>query len=194
MYGRRGLILGWLILAFVPWAGAYEDSRISQAAADKMERVLNDVLKRRQQGKELPKTVVFTERELNSYLYYKAGSQLPPNLKNIDIGLQENSVVAQADVDLSDVKSQNSEIPDFLKRPIPIYLTGRLTTQKGWGYFQPESIRVGFLPIPVSALDAIVQYLTERQSGKAHSLKDWFALPYGIKEVRINKERLILVP
>ncbi len=182
-----------LFLAAASSLRAYDDSRLSREAAEKMDRVLNDLLKKKHEGKPLPAVVVFSQKELNSYLYYKAGTQLPPNLKNIDISLLPGSVVAQADLDLSQ-PGGSSKVPEMLQRPVSIYLTGKLTTKKGWGYFQPQTFRIAFLPIPVTVLDSIVQYLTEHQSGKAHSLNDWFALPYGIKEVTIQKERLIIVP
>lgn len=193
---RRGVIGILVAVSYaVPAVQAYDDSRISTGAAEKMERVLNDVLTKRRDGKLLPKVVVFTEKELNSYLYYKAGTQLPPNLRNLDLQLEQDSVVAQADLDLSQAKSaQASTIPDMFKRPLPIYLSGKLLTNKGWGYFQPESIRVGMLPVPVSVLDSIVKYVTERQTGKPHSLNDWFALPYGIKEIKIQKEKILISP
>lgn len=187
------VVLSMLVAASA--AAAYDDSRISQAAAEKMERVLRDVLKKKSEGKPVPKVVVFTEKELNSYLYYKAGTQLPPNLKNIDLKLMPGSVVAQADLDLSQAKTQSSsQIPDMLKRPLPLYLSGELTTHKGWGYFQAASVRVGLIPLPIGVLDSIVRYVTEHQTGKAHSINDWFALPYGIKEVRLQKEKIIITP
>lgn len=175
---------------------AYDDSRISMAAAEKMDRVLQDVLQKRRDGKPLPAIVVFTERELNSYLYYKAGTQLPPNLRNIDLQLLQGKVEAHADLDLSQAQGGGAaaNIPEMLKRPVPIFLTGKLTTNKGQGLFQPESIWVGPLPIPVDLLDSVVKYLTERQSGKPHSIYNWFPLPYDLKEVRIQKEQIVLVP
>jgi len=194
MCKRWWAMLPVAVLAGAAVAGTLDESRISMSSAERMDLVLNDLLAARREGRTLPQVVAFTEKELNSYLYYKAAPQLPPNLKNIDIRLKPEQVTAEADLDLSPSGGQESRVPGVFQRPIGLYMSGRLTTKNGMGYFQPDSVRIGFFPIPVSVLDAIVQSVTERQTGKPHSLNDWFPLPYQIKEIRVLDQSLLIVP
>jgi len=152
-----------------------------------------------QPAKQARRTTV-TENELNAYLAYDAGQDLPigvvsPSLTILGTG----RVSGRAVVDLDAVRRQSPPTSlldprNLLMGRLPITATGVLTTSKGVGRFDLESATVGGIPVPKVVLQEIVSHYSKTPSNPAGiGLDDPFALPAGIREIQVERGQAIVV-
>jgi hypothetical protein len=149
--------------------------------------------------KEGRRTTV-TENEVNSYLVYDAGQQLPAGVVDPGVSiLGTGRLSGRAVVDLDAVRhakaSQSWFDPtNYLTGRLPVAATGRLQTSNGIGRFELESASVGGVPIPKMFLQEIVGYYSRTPQNPAGlNIDDPFALPARIREIQVERGQAIIV-
>ena len=149
--------------------------------------------------KETRRTTV-TENEVNAYLVYDAGEQLPSGVVEPSVTiLGTGRVSGRAVVDLDAVrKAKNAtslfDPMSYLTGRLPVTATGVLKTSKGVGQFLLESAAVAGVPVPKLVLQEIVSYYSrtpDKPSGIG--LDDPFALPARIREIQVERGQAIIV-
>lgn len=143
--------------------------------------------------------VVVRERELNSYLNLTLASQLPPGVTELMVRIERDRVSAKGMVDLDrlPVKQAAGGSPfnpiSFLSGRVPVELRGRLTTEDGFGTFQPEDIRLATIPIPASVVaQAVAQSTRSSENPQGFDILSPFRLPYGAKSVKLRPAKILL--
>jgi hypothetical protein len=143
---------------------------------------------------------VVTEGEVNSYLQFDAGDQIPAGVVEPSIAiLGAGKLSGRAVVDLDAVrKAKNAtsfwDPMSYLTGRLPVTASGTLTTSNGTGRFLLESAAVAGVPIPKLVLQEIVSYYS-RTPGKPSGigLDDPFALPSRIREIQVERGQAIIV-
>jgi hypothetical protein len=142
-----------------------------------------------------------TESEVNSYLTYELGSDLPtgvvqPSVSALGTGL----VSGRAVVDLDAVRKagRNSgglfDLRSYLTGQVPVTATGLLRTGNGRARLELQSASVGGVPIPKLLLQEIVAYYSKSPSKPGGiSLDDEFELPARIREIQVERGQAIVV-
>jgi len=143
---------------------------------------------------------IMSEQEVNAYLVYEAGPDLPPGVVDPTLTiLGTGRLAGRAVVDLDAVRKQKN--PTSLLDPVyyltgrlPVTATGVLRTSQGVGRFVLESAGVGSVPIPKIVLQEIVGYYS-RSPDKPDgiSLDDPFLLPAAIREIQVERGRAIII-
>ena len=141
-----------------------------------------------------------TENEVNSYLLYEAGDELPVGVVEPSVTiLGTGRVSGRAVVDLDAVrKSSNStslfDLRSYLTGHLPVTAVGVLRTANGVGRFELQSATVGVVPIPKLVLQEIVAYYSKSASKPGGiSLDDQFELPARIREIQVERGQAIIV-
>ena len=141
-----------------------------------------------------------TENEVNAYLVYDAGEQMPAGVVEPSVTiLGPGRVSGRAVVDLDAVRKQNNPTSlldpmNYLTGRLPVAATGVLTTSNGVGRFQLESASVSSMPVPKMLLQEIVSYYSRTPENPAGiSLDDPFALPARIREIQVERGQAIVV-
>jgi hypothetical protein len=147
-----------------------------------------------------PHRTTVTELEVNSYLRFEAGAQIPagvvdPSITIVGAGRVSGRVV----VDLDAVRKQNSQRSlfdpmSYVTGHVPVTATGILKASNGVGRFEFENAAIGPVPVPKLVLQEIVSYYSrtpEKPSGIA--LDDPFMLPAGIREIVVQTGRAVVV-
>jgi hypothetical protein len=147
-----------------------------------------------------PQRTTITEKEVNSYLVYDAGQQLPAGVVEPSVTIVGTGRLAgRAVVDLDAVRKAKAssslfDPTNYLTGRLPVTATGVLKTTNGTGWFQLESATVGGVPVPKLLLQEIVGYYSrtpEKPSGIG--LDDPFALPARIREIQVERGQAIIV-
>ena len=104
-----------------------------------------------------------TDTEVNAYLRYLAGSQIPVGIAEPDLrGAGNGRVTGRAVVDLDAVRTQKkrawTDPLGYLMGRLPITAAGTLTTSNGTGRFQLESAEISGVTIPKSLLQELVSF------------------------------------
>lgn len=149
--------------------------------------------------KEGRRTTV-TENEVNSYLTYELGGDLPTGVVQPSVSaLGAGRVSGRAVVDLDAVRKANNstglfDLRSYLTGQLPVTAIGVLRTSNGVGRFELQSATVGVVPVPKLLLQEIVAYYSKSPSKPGGiSLDDQFVLPARIREIQVERGQAIIV-
>jgi hypothetical protein len=139
------------------------------------------------------RTTQVSDDELNAYLKYLAGSQVPVGIADPLLHAGGNGRVSgEATVDLDAVRTQKkrawTDPLAYLTGRLPVTAAGILTTENGVGRFQLESAQISGLSIPKSLLQELLSYYSKTNENPAGiNMDDPFQLPAAIQEIRIGQ-------
>jgi hypothetical protein len=144
-------------------------------------------------GKTPPHATQVSDVELNSYLKFLAGAQVPVGIADPLLhAAGDGRVTGEASVDLDAVRTQKkrawTDPLAYLMGRLPVTAAGMLTTQNGVGRFQLESAQISGLSIPKSLLQELLTYYSKSaEHPNGINMDDPFQLPAAIQEIRIGQ-------
>jgi hypothetical protein len=139
-----------------------------------------------------PRVTPLTDGEINSYLKFLAGSQVPVGIAEPILHAAGNGrVTGSAFVDLDAVRAQKkrawSDPLAYLSGRVPISAQGTLTTANGVGRFVLDSAELSGVTIPKSLLQELLTYYSKRpEHPNGINMDDPFQLPSAIKEIKVG--------
>ena len=195
---RSTLLVAMLVAVAVHLVSAAaptrQDALRFQAKIDRIER---NAVEPRRGATHL--TTELTETEVNAYFKYLAGSRIP-------VGIVEPALFAQGDghvsgtavVDLDAVRKQKvrgwTDPLGYLSGQLPISITGTLSTHDGTGRFELASAEISGVTIPKTLLQELLSYYSRTPDHPSGiNMDDPFALPDGIREIRIGQGAAVVV-
>jgi hypothetical protein len=139
-----------------------------------------------------PRSTAMTDVEVNSYLKFLAGDEIPAGI--VDPALTAagaGRVTGRAIVDLDAVRRQKergwTDPMGYLTGRLPVTAAGRLTAKDGIGRFELESAEISGITVPKAVLQELLSYYSrtpEKPSGI--NMDDPFELPARIREIRVG--------
>ncbi len=167
--------------------------------ADRVSQAVARIERRLRNGRSAADdTLVFTERQLNSYLNLSLASELPPGVSGLELRLSKDRVGAHAQVDLDRVKGKlppgaTSGLLSLLGGVVPVELSGRLTAANGTGRIDVEQASLGGVGLPTSLLAQLVSLSTRNaKQPQGVDILAPFALPWTAREVRLEPGRALV--
>jgi hypothetical protein len=142
-----------------------------------------------------------TENEVNSYLTYELGDDLPAGVVQPSVSaLGTGRVSGRAVVDLDAVRKAGGntgglfDLRSYLTGQVPVTATGVLRTSNGHARLELQSASVAGVPVPKLLLQEIVAYYSKSPSKPGGiSLDDEFELPARIREIQVERGQAIVV-
>ena len=140
-----------------------------------------------------------SDAEVNAYLKYLAGSQVPVGIVDPLLhGAGNGRITGRAIVDLDAVRTQQkrgwTDPLAYLTGRLPVTATGTLTTSKGVGRFQLESAEISGVTIPKSLLQELLSYYSKTPETPAGiNMDEPFELPAAIQEIRVGQGTAVIV-
>ena len=200
MNARRAITVATVILASGLILRA--DEALSKADAARFQAKLTQIEKNSATAPKrgaAPRVTAVTDAEVNSYLKFLAGAQVPVGIADpILHGAGDGRVTGSAVVDLDAVRTQKkrtwSDPLAYLTGRLPVSAQGTLTTTNGVGRFVLESAEISGVTIPKSLLQELLTYYSkspERPNGI--NMDDPFALPSAIKEIKVGAGNTTIV-
>jgi hypothetical protein len=138
-----------------------------------------------------PRTTEVTDAEVNSYLRFSAGAQIPVGIVEPTItALGNGRVGGRALVDLDAVRNQKkrgwTDPLGYLTGSLPVSAAGTLTTANGVGRFQLESAEISGITIPKTLLQELLSFYSKTpENPRGINMDDPFDLPARIREIRV---------
>ncbi len=146
------------------------------------------------------RSTVVSEREVNSYLAFEAGPQIPVGITGPRIAiLGDRRLAATALVDLDVVRAHHKSSGWFdpvnlLSGRLPVAVSGRLQTADGVARFDLESASISSVPIPKTVLQELVSYYSRSpQNPGGLNLDDAFQLPARIRQIDVRQGEAIVI-
>jgi hypothetical protein len=171
-------------------------SALTKADAAKFQAKLAQIERngeQRRRPSQSPRTTQLSDGELNSYLKFLAGTQVPVGIADpILHAVGGGRVTGEAFVDLDAVRTQKkrawTDPLAYLMGKLPVTAAGLLTTQNGVGRFQLESAQISGLTIPKSLLQELLSYYSKtKENPNGINMDDPFQLPAAIQEIRVGQ-------
>jgi hypothetical protein len=141
-----------------------------------------------------------TEQEVNAFLLYDTGLQLPAGVVEPAVTIVgPGRVSARALVDLDAVRREKSptsflDPTYYLTGKLPVTATGLLRAANGVGRVEIESAAVGNIAVPKLVLQEIVSYYSRTpENPRGIGLDDPFALPAKIREIQVQRGLAIVI-
>ena len=139
-----------------------------------------------------PQSTPLSDAEVNSYLKYNAGSQVPTGIVDPVLNaLGEGRVSGRATVDLDAVRTQKKrgwlDPLGYLTGRLPVTASGVLTTKDGKGQFVLQSAEISGITVPKSVLQELLSYYSRTPENPAGIDMDApFELPARIREIKVG--------
>lgn len=190
-----------LLLAGVLIAAASAPN-VSRAHANafqaKVQRIVQQGAVQNKTGK--PRSTTVSEAEVNSYLAFSAGDQLPVGVTQPTLVIQpQGRVSGRAIVDLDQVRQKKGtggwfDLTSYLTGKLPVTASGVLRAENRAARFELQSAEVSGIPIPKAFLQELVSYYTKSTDyPNGIGLDQTFALPANIQRISTDTGRATVV-
>ena len=140
------------------------------------------------------RVIKVTENEINAYLAFEAGSDIPVGLADPRLTLMERRRVAgRAIVDLDAVRLHRRsgrwlDPVNYLTGRLPVTCQGMLTTRDGFAWFTLETATIAGIGVPKMVLQEVVSYYSRSpQKPQGLNLDDPFPLPARIRQIDVRR-------
>jgi hypothetical protein len=146
-----------------------------------------------------PRETPITQDEVNSYLRYKAGDQVPSGVTEPTIAIHEGGRLSgRAVVDLDVIRRKGSggwfDPTSYLTGRLPVTASGLLRTDNGRGQFTLERAAVSGVPVPKSFLQELLSYYSRSDDyPNGINMDDPFDLPADIRRIDVAPSRAVIV-
>lgn len=171
----------------------------TRAEADTLDRKFDDLSERHKSGKVARgKSLLVTEQELNAYLNLSPSVKMPRGLSDVVVRLEAERIHATGLLDLEKVRDKMPNLSPlsplyWLSGQVGVLLRGRVLNDDGFASIEWEDVRVGNVPVPIALLHQIVSSTTKNESyPDGFDIRAPFALPYSMRQVRIQPGRAFL--
>jgi len=188
------------ILGIVAIVSLRADGKASKRDAASLKQKVAAITAHAERPTTTSRRTIVTENEVNSYLVFEAGDQIPAGVVEPSIAVVGGGRLSgRAVVDLDAVRKQKAPTSlldpmNYLMGRLAVTAVGTLKTSNGVGHFELESSSVGSLPIPKILLQEIVSYYSRTPEKPAGiSLDDPFQLPARIREIQVDWGQAIIV-
>jgi hypothetical protein len=145
------------------------------------------------------RTTQVTDNEVNAYLKYLAGAQVPVGIIEPMLHAAGNGLVTgRAMVDLDAVRTQKkrgwTDPLGYLMGRLPVTAAGTLTTQNGVGKFELKSAEISGVTVPKSLLQELLSYYSRTPENPSGIDMDApFQLPTAIREIKVGQGNATIV-
>jgi hypothetical protein len=189
------------VLAAVVAGGlAMTAANVSREQAESFQRKVAQIVRQAESQQERERRTLVTEGEVNSYLRYSAGDQLPVGVTEPSIAIHaQGRLNGRAIVDLDIIRQKKSsggwfDPMSYLTGRLPITASGVLRTADGKGQFELTSAEVSGIPIPKSFLQEIVTFYTRTSSTPdGINIDAPFELPAEIRRIDVEPAKATVV-
>ena len=172
---------------------------LSWDQANSLTRKLESIEKRRMEKSRKKQTVLFTQGEVNSYLNLTYAEKLPKGLKDVEVRLDRDRILAKGLVNIDRVKGKVNNGGggfgplSFLSGDVPVEIMGKLTSKDGFGSIQWETVYLASMRLPISALEQLVLSATKTETNpEGFDIHAPFRLPYSVDRLRLEPGRALL--
>ena len=169
---------------------------LSWEQADSVVRTLRRVSRRVRSGRPASKgAIVVSQGELNSFVNLTLAEQIPPEVSDLEIQLDQDLLGARAAVNLDLLRTKLPEegpaaMLAMLSGTVPVELEGRLESAEGLARIELQRVLIGGINLPPALLAQIVTMATRSEAEpEGLDIGAPLALPWTARSIRLEPGR-----
>jgi hypothetical protein len=173
---------------------------VSREQAAVFQKKLDGILQHSEAPTEPSRQTEVSEGEVNSYLAFGAGDNIPVGVTEPSIAIQaQGRLHGRAVVDLDLVRRKKGsggwfDPRSYLTGRLPLTASGVLQTHEGRGRFTLEGAAISGIPIPKTFLQEIVSYYSRTPDyPNGVNIDDPFDLPADIQKIDVQPGRATII-
>jgi hypothetical protein len=173
---------------------------VSREQAAVFQKKLDKILQHSEAPTEPSRQTEVSEGEVNSYLAFGAGDNIPVGVTEPSIAIQaQGRLHGRAVVDLDLVRRKKGsggwfDPRSYLTGRLPLTASGVLQTHEGRGRFTLEGAAISGIPIPKTFLQEIVSYYSRTPDyPNGVNIDDPFDLPADIQKIDVQPGRATII-
>ncbi|MCK4645659.1 MAG: hypothetical protein KAU46_05360 [Candidatus Aminicenantes bacterium] len=186
IYFARKIALVFLFLYFSILSSEIQDYSLPEAlkVLKAIERIESEPSRA---DKKTLKEMVITESEFNSYVAYRIEKEKSETLKELRFKFfKRNKIEGKFFIDLKGHKATK-----FLKPRMTLYFGGRLEVKNGQARFNMKDLFLEGQRIQVRIIDLVLYIQAKIENREVSSIKDWYEIPFGIKDIKIHRGKAV---
>lgn len=147
-----------------------------------------DLIEKIQQERQDPtpdslSKVIVTEDEFNAYIAFRIDVEKEEIMKELKLKLfNDNKIEGKIFIDLKE-----QDLPRYLRPEMMFYFSGEVEVQNAMVRLDIQKLFLENQEIQPVVLDMLILFASKIGNWDSGSIKDWYELPYGIKEIRTYK-------
>lgn len=176
------LLLGLALTAFT------EIDAATRAKAVRVETLIEKIKAEEERtAAPLGRTAAVVEDDLNAYIACRLFDDREPVMKDLRFKLlRGNRFEGMTVLDFGQVK-----VLGLLRGRVDVYFAGRLETKGGAVRLNIGEIFINGQQVRPDILDAVISVGSRLAGTEPFSLRDWYLLPYGIRDLAVDEGRLL---
>jgi hypothetical protein len=137
--------------------------------------------------KKTLKEMVITESEFNSYVAYRIEKEKSETLKELHLKFfKRNKIEGKLLIDIKGYKATK-----FLKPRMTLYFGGKLEVKDGQARFNMKDLFLEGQRIQLRVIDLVLYIQAKIENMEVSSIKDWYEIPYGIKDIKVHRGKAV---
>ena len=175
-----------LLLSFSISSSGIQDYSLPEA--QKVIKAIEKMESEQSRGdKDSLKQIVITEKELNSYIAYRIETEKEEIMKELRLKLfKKNKIEGKVLIDL-----RGQKIPTFIRPQMTLFFGGKLEVKNGKARLDIKDLFLEDQRVKPTILDIILNIASKTNKTEISSMKDWYELPYGIKDIKTNRHKAV---
>jgi len=156
--------------------------------AQKVLKAIEKIESGKSAGEKGPlREIVITESELNSYIAYRIETEKEQVMKELRLKLfKKNKIEGKVLIDL-----KGQKIPKLLRPQMTLYFGAKIEVKDGNIRFDFKDLFLEEQRIQPTVVDLIIYIGSKIDKTEPWGLKDWFVLPYGMKDIKVQRRKAI---
>jgi hypothetical protein len=132
-----------------------------------------------------------SEAELESYVMVYLRKDIPIQIESVRAHLTPGVVAADTRLTIPPGTTGNTLVDALVTGTHNLLISGKLTTSKGEGKFDLQTVTVDGIPVPSILVDALIRKYAKPKYPDV-DLKEPFDLPYGIQTIDVGQGKATL--
>ena len=163
---------------------SFEESNYSLKEALKVLSLIEKIqAEQLEKGKNELRKIIVTESELNSYIAYRIEIEQEEIMKELRLKLfKENKIEGKILIDL-----RGQKLPKLLRPQMNLYFGAKVEVKDVYVRIAIKELFLEDQAIQPMILDLIIYISAKLDGVEPTSINDWYELPYGIKNIEIQR-------
>ncbi len=185
---RPAVLLGTLLFVGLAFPASAEIDAATRAKAVRVEALIEKIKQETERAENpLGRKESVAEDELNAYITCRLYDDQEPIMKELRLKLlRNNRFEGMTVLDFSGAK-----LPGLLRGRLDAYFAGRLEAAPSAVRLAIEDLFINGQRVRPEILDVIISIGSRLAGTEAFSLRSWYGLPYGIKNLTVEAGRLL---